>query len=196
MFWGYTRHGKEKSQKCNQCDFACHNQGNLKVHFRIHNGEKPYHCNQCDFACSKASNLNVHVKTHSGEKSNATSVTIHLPLLVIWKVIWKHTLAKSAINANCATLQPLKLVIWIDTCWRTVVLILGFWRTRIVDSTQIENQHSGWRMTFWKCPIPFCWSETTKSTKWDNRINKMGVHFNKVGHRNSKGGHRNNKVGV
>ena len=121
MFWGYTRHGKEKSQKCNQCDFACHNQGNLKVHFRIHNGEKPYHCNQCDFACSKASNLNVHVKTHSGEKSNATSVTIHLPLLVIWKVIWKHTLAKSAINANCATLQPLKLVIWIDTCWRTVV---------------------------------------------------------------------------
>ena len=131
MVWGYTRHGKEKSQKCNQCDFACHNQGNLKVHFRIHNGEKPYHCNQCDFACSEASNLNVHVKTHSGEKSNATSVTIHLPLLVIWKVIWKHTLAKSAINANCATLQPLKLVIWIDTCWRTVVLILGFWRTRI-----------------------------------------------------------------
>ena len=31
----------------------------------------------------KASNLNVPVKTHSGEKSNATSVTIHLPLLVI-----------------------------------------------------------------------------------------------------------------
>ena len=60
-------------------------------------------------------------------------------------------------------------------CWFVFfgqeLLILGFWRTRIVDSTQIENQHSGRRMTFWKYTFPFCWSETTKwvyeSTKWE-----------------------------
>ena len=64
----------------------------------------------------------------------------------------------------------------LDTiCWFGFIgqelLILGFWRTRIVDSTQIENQHSGRRMTFWKYTFPFCWSETTKwvyeSTKWE-----------------------------
>ena len=60
-------------------------------------------------------------------------------------------------------------------CWFGFIgqelLILGFWRTRIVDSTQIENQHSGRRMTFWKYTFPLCWSETTKwvteSTKWE-----------------------------
>ena len=60
-------------------------------------------------------------------------------------------------------------------CWFGFIgqelLILRFWRTRIVDSTQIENQHSGRRMTFWKYTFPLCWSETTKwiteSTKWE-----------------------------
>ena len=60
-------------------------------------------------------------------------------------------------------------------CWFGFIgqelLILGFWRTTIVDSTQIENQHSGRRMTFWKYTFPLCWSETTKwvteSTKWE-----------------------------
>ena len=47
------------------------------------------------------------IKKHSVEKNltTSTSVTLHLPLLVIWKVIWKHTLANSATNAIFATMH-------------------------------------------------------------------------------------------
>ena len=102
------RHCKEKSEKCNQCGFACHNQ------LKNINGESQYHCNQCDFACSSAQGpifLMYMFKTLSGEKSNNlyqrdnTSTTFsHLKKT-------HYTLANSATNAICATMQPLKLVI-------------------------------------------------------------------------------------
>ena len=37
-----------KSNKCNQCDFASPQAGNLRRHFKMHSGEKPNKCNQCD----------------------------------------------------------------------------------------------------------------------------------------------------
>ena len=63
-------HSGEKSNKCNQCDYASSHAGHLKTHLKTHSGEKPNKCNQCDFASSMASNLRKHLKTHSGEKSN------------------------------------------------------------------------------------------------------------------------------
>ena len=42
-------------------------------HLKTHTGEKSDKCNQCDFASSKAGNLRTHLKTHSGEKSNKCS---------------------------------------------------------------------------------------------------------------------------
>ena len=61
-------HSGEKSNKCSQCDFTCSQAFNLRRHLKTHNGEKPNKCNQCDFALSQAGNLRAHFKTHSGEK--------------------------------------------------------------------------------------------------------------------------------
>ena len=46
-------------EKCNQCDNA--------THLKIHCGEKPNKCNECDFASSQAGDLRRHLKTHCGE---------------------------------------------------------------------------------------------------------------------------------
>ena len=62
-----------KSNKCNQCDYASSQAGNLRTHLKKHSGRKPIKCNQCDFVSSHASSLKMHLKTHSGEKSNKCS---------------------------------------------------------------------------------------------------------------------------
>ena len=64
------RDNRENSNKCNLCDFALYEVGQLRTHLKIHSGEKPHKCNQCDNASSKAVHLRRHLKTHTGEKSN------------------------------------------------------------------------------------------------------------------------------
>ena len=61
---------KEKSHKCNQCEYASSNASSLKTHLKMHSGEKSNKCNQCNYASSHASALKTHLKIHSGEKSN------------------------------------------------------------------------------------------------------------------------------
>ena len=61
--------GREKSNKCNQCDYASSQAAKLKEHLRAHSGEKSNKCNQCDYASSLAGNLRRHLKTHTGEKT-------------------------------------------------------------------------------------------------------------------------------
>ena len=66
-----TKSGQSKKlNKCNQCDYASSEAGDLRKHLKTHSGEKPNKCNQCDFASAQASNLRRHFNTHSGEKSN------------------------------------------------------------------------------------------------------------------------------
>ena len=55
-----------KSNKCNQCDYASSQAGNLRQHLKTHSGEKSNKCNQCDYASSEAGHLKRHLKTHSG----------------------------------------------------------------------------------------------------------------------------------
>ena len=74
----------EKSYKCDQCDFASPQVGNLKRHKKIHSGEKPYHCHQCNFAAIRSGDLKRHLKIHSGENHmNATNVKKHMLRQVI-----------------------------------------------------------------------------------------------------------------
>ena len=63
----YTNNEGEKSNKCNQCDFASAQAGTLRTHLKTHSGEKSNKCNQCDFASSQAGHLRGHLKMHSGE---------------------------------------------------------------------------------------------------------------------------------
>ena len=58
-------HSGEKSNKCNQCDFASSYASALRTHLKTHSGEKSNKCNQCDYAASLASNLRRHLKTHT-----------------------------------------------------------------------------------------------------------------------------------
>ena len=63
-------HSGEKSNKCNQCDYAYFLASDLKKHLKMHSGEKSNKCNQCDYVYFRASDLKKHLKMHSGEKSN------------------------------------------------------------------------------------------------------------------------------
>ena len=47
-----TTKNRNKSHKCNHCDYACVQPGSLKRHLTAHSGDKPNKCNQCDFASS------------------------------------------------------------------------------------------------------------------------------------------------
>ena len=63
-------HSGEKSNKCNQCDFASSHAGDLRRHLTKHSGEKYKKCNQCDYVSCYANDLRRHLQRHSGEKSN------------------------------------------------------------------------------------------------------------------------------
>ena len=58
---------EEKSNKCNQCDYASSRADKLMTHLKTHSGEKPYKCKQCDFASLRADKLRTHMKKHRGE---------------------------------------------------------------------------------------------------------------------------------
>ena len=63
-----TTDNVNKSNKCNQCDYASSHAGNLRTHLKTHSGEKANKCNQCDYASSQTGDLRKYLKTHSGEK--------------------------------------------------------------------------------------------------------------------------------
>ena len=63
-------HSGEKSNKCNQCNYASSGMGHLRRHLKVHNGKKSNKCNQCNFATAYITSLRTHMKKHSGEKSN------------------------------------------------------------------------------------------------------------------------------
>ena len=75
------RYSGEKSNKCNQCDFASSRAGDLRRHLKTHIGEKSIKCNQCDFASAQAGDLRRHLKTHSGEKSSKCNLLRQGPRL-------------------------------------------------------------------------------------------------------------------
>ena len=66
----FKTHFGDKSNQCNQCEYATSRAGDLRKHLKIHSGEKSNKCNQCDYASSRTGDLRKHSKIHSGEKSN------------------------------------------------------------------------------------------------------------------------------
>ena len=52
-----TNNDGEKSNKCNQCDYASSRAVHLRIHLKTNTGEKSNKCNQCDYASSQAGNL-------------------------------------------------------------------------------------------------------------------------------------------
>ena len=61
--------------------------------------EKSNKCNQYNFASSRAGNLMRHLKMHSREKSiNATNATRHFSKQAIWADIWKCTVKSNKCN--------------------------------------------------------------------------------------------------
>ena len=55
------------------------NSGDLRRHLKAHSGERSNKCNQCDFAFIQAGNLRPHLKLRvERSQTNATDVTLHL----------------------------------------------------------------------------------------------------------------------
>ena len=64
------RHIRDKSIKCNQCDFASAREDNMKKHLKTHiSVDKLNKCNQCDYASYNAGYLRKHFEIHSEEKT-------------------------------------------------------------------------------------------------------------------------------
>ena len=61
-------HSGEKSNKCNECNYASSQAGDLRKHLEKHSGEKSNKCNECKLALYWASNLGTHLKTNIREK--------------------------------------------------------------------------------------------------------------------------------
>ena len=57
-----AHHTGERLFKCDKCESAFKQSGNLQIHQRIHTGEKPYKCHMCDYACAQKNNLTRHLK--------------------------------------------------------------------------------------------------------------------------------------
>ena len=98
-------HSGEKSNKCNQCDFASSQAGDLRRHLKTHSGEKSNKCNKCDFASSYVSALRTHLEcTVEKSQTNATNATMHPLMQAVWEHIWKRRVEKSQTNATNVTL--------------------------------------------------------------------------------------------
>ena len=85
----FKKHIGEKSNKCNQCDYASYHAGSLREHLKMHSGEKSHKCNQCNFAFTAA--IRVHLNSHYGgtwnicnqcnfASSHASSLRVHLKM--------------------------------------------------------------------------------------------------------------------
>merc|ERR1712243_196504 len=81
-------HSGEKSNKCNQCDYASSQAGHLETHLEMHSGEKSNKRSQCDFSCSQAFNLRRYLKTHSGEKPKLPKIDKCCQLLLSRDIIF------------------------------------------------------------------------------------------------------------
>ena len=71
------RDNRETPNKCNLCDFALYEVGQLRTHLKIHSGEKPHKCNQCDNASAKAVHLRRHLNTHKLEKCQINAISVN-----------------------------------------------------------------------------------------------------------------------
>ena len=61
-------HSGEKSNKCNQCDFASYRARSLRAHLWTHSGKMLNKCSQCYYASIDSSSFRKHVKIHNDEK--------------------------------------------------------------------------------------------------------------------------------
>ncbi|KAI4810825.1 hypothetical protein KUCAC02_013754 [Chaenocephalus aceratus] len=66
------QHSAEKKPfSCSVCKKAFSQNGNLKIHMRIHTGEKPFTCSVCKKAFSQSGYLKIHMSVHTGDKHSA-----------------------------------------------------------------------------------------------------------------------------
>ena len=100
---------RERSNKCNQCNYTSSDAGNLRRHSKMHSGEKPNKCKQCNSAFPRADHLIRHLETHRGKKLNKCNQCDYASFL-------------QAICNQCdfASSQASSLKVHLKTQWRKV----------------------------------------------------------------------------
>ena len=162
-FKNLKMHSGEKSNKCNQCDYASSQERNLRTHLKTHSGEKLNKCSQCDYASSRSDVLRTHLKAHNREKSNkcnqcdfafsyASALRTHLKNEHWWKV---------------------ELILDLRTQWRKVEQMQPMW-LYLFSGRQFKGtfENAQWRKVKQMQPMWLClfwgrrFEETFKNAQW------------------------------
>ena len=140
-------------------------QKHLRTHCWRNDDEKTDECNQCDYASHYVSNLRAHMQpvwlciffaldlkdifqnTLEKNPENAASVIMNLLRNAIWRFIWQFTVGKSQTNVTNVTMPPLNQAIWRKCTVEKK-------ETNAASVTLHLCGHTPWRNT-WKCKLKF-----------------------------------------
>ena len=132
----------------------------------MHSGEKSNKCNQCDYASSYASNLRAHLKTHSGEKSNKSGLGVQSingteGIFSLWKMNCETPITQWQPNIFCYLLSAVagfSHKFFLKAIWSLVVLPdTDHWDAVEVEPSPFMKLKMVWNQLRWLFqPVAHC----------------------------------------
>jgi len=118
-------HTNTKNHKCEHCEYACVEAGDLVKHTRLHTGERPYVCDQCGAGYAQKTNLNGHVRRAHSEKETLYVKTKEeqvCTVLTAAGIPYRREVVVSFAPIGKDGYARIDFVLWPDDTYRTLVL--------------------------------------------------------------------------